>query len=132
MRKLFATLLIMMFILTVFVACGDKKADGGSNSGSSANNEWGVNANTSLVSSLTSEEEDLWGDVSIGIGTEDTGSSNVENSSDKTDSASSDNSSSSATSSTTVSDNSISSDTSSSVTSSEDKEYGYEPWIPFA
>ena len=130
MKKLIATLLIMTFILTVFVACGDKKSDGGSNSGSSSKTNGTVDANTSSVASLTSEQEDLWGDVSIGFGTEDPVSSSVESSSDKTDSVSSGDSSSSAASSTTASANGTSSSASSSVPSSEDKDQGYEDWIP--
>ena len=133
MKKLIVTLLIMMLALTVLVACGGEKING-SNSDGSSNDEWGSNSDTSSVASLTSEQENLWWDVSIDVGLGDSSSN---------ESVSSDNSSSSATSSTastnsssvssvTSSDSSAgsSTSTSSSATSSFDKDQGYDDWIP--
>lgn len=133
MKKILAVLVILMFILTVFAACGRRRGNmvGTDSFPDLPNASSKVNGTDTPSKEVTSAEiEDAWGDTSIGNGTGDgdTSSSGVT-------STTSSNTSSSATSSGSTSSNSTSSgSTSSGSTSSYDKynssNQGFEPYYP--
>ena len=76
MKKVFAIIAVMGVMLTFFAACGKKKSDidfeGGNQSTIFAPN--GSNSGTSSISSEDKELDDAWGNVSVGIGADQTSS----------------------------------------------------------
>ena len=110
MKRILAVLVILMFILTVFAACGRRRGNmvGTDSFPDLPNASSKVNGTGTPSKEVTSAEiEDAWGDTSIGNGTGDGGSSSS--------------SSASTTSSNTSSSATSSGSTSSGSTSSYDK-----------
>ena len=141
MKKLIVALLAMTLMLTAFVACGGDDADNASSAND--NKVDAVKPNdSSSVQSLTSDQLDAWGDVSIGFESGDSTYGDETSSNDgnttSNDTVTSDTSSDSASStdSTTSTGNSATSTTGSATgsknnnTSSYDKDQGFDPWIP--
>ena len=141
MKKLIIALLAMTLLLTAFVACGGDDTD---NASSTDKEVQAVKPNgSSSVQSLTSEEMDAWGDVSIGFESGDstygdgTASNGGGTSSDSTVTSNSASEPTDSTDSTTSTGNSATS-TNSSATSSKNnnsvssnpKDQGFGPWIP--
>lgn len=136
----------MTLLLTAFVACGGD--DDTDNASSTDKDVQAVKPNgSSSVQSLTSEELDAWGDVSIGFESGDntygdgTASNGGGTSSDSTVTSNSASEPTDSTDSTTSTGNSATStteSTNSSATSSKNnnsvssnpKDQGFGPWIP--
>ncbi len=131
MKRILAVLIVLMLILTVFAACGDKENNVGGDSyyGSDSGS-----SNADSSKELTSSEiEELWGGVSIEIGT-NTDSSNNNSSGggsggNQSSGGTSSGTSSGGTSSGTGASSSQTQGASSSQTGS-DKDQGFNSWVP--
>lgn len=155
MKKLIIALLAMTLILTAFVACSGNDSDNASSTNNTPSTDKIVEAikpnDSSSVQSLTSDELDAWGDVSIGFESEDDTSSNEttsggENTSSdgtvtsdassgsatSTDSTSSTGNSATSTNSSTTSskNNTTTSSKNNNSASSDPKDLGFFPWKP--
>ena len=142
MKKLIIALLAMTLMLTAFVACGDNDTD--STSSTNDNKVDGVKPNgSSSVQSLTSDELDAWGDVSIGFesgndtSSDETISGGENTSSDGTVTSDASSGSENSTDSTSSTGNSATSTNSSTTSSknnnsasSDPKDQGFGPWKP--
>lgn len=139
MKRILAVLVVLMFILTVFAACGRRRGNmvGTDSFPDLPNASSKVNGTDTPSKEVTSAEiEDAWGNTSI-----DNDAGNSGSSSSSSTSTTSSNTSSSATSSSNTSSGGSSSSSSSSKpgstsssTSSYDKynssNQGFEPYYP--
>lgn len=152
MKKLIIALLAMTLILTAFVACSGNDSDNASSTNNTPSTDKIVEAikpnDSSSVQSLTSDELDAWGDVSIGFesgddtssdettsGGENTSSDGTVTSdaaSDSTESNSSTGNSATSTNSSTTSskNNTTTSSKNNNSASSDPKDQGFGPWKP--